>query len=268
VNAAPSIRGGFSLLEMLVAVTVLSILVAILSQIILVTGKAIGVNARRLDGAGQARVFFGRLEADLASRPRRSDLRMAFAKSPGNDSLRFYSGVPGYGGTRNVTLVGYRVQEAAQGRLYQLERGASGSGWTSADLQPAFLSALSGPAESDYEVLSPGIFRLEVSFLPRSSVSSSSSSSSSSVAPSVSAASDYSDVGALLVAVAVLDAKSRLLLTDAQVAALSRLLPDSAAGAEPLATWSAVVAGPDFAPGLPRLAIQGVRLYQRTFDVP
>ncbi|HEY8965675.1 MAG TPA: prepilin-type N-terminal cleavage/methylation domain-containing protein, partial [Candidatus Methylacidiphilales bacterium] len=188
---------GFSVLELLVSVTVLSILVLILSQIVVLTGQAIGANTRKLDGAGQTRLFFSRLESDLAQRPRRPDLGMTVVKAAGNDSLRFYSGVGGYSGSRMVSLVGYRVQETAAGRLFQLERGVAGSGWAPSPSagQPLFLSqSLAAPPDADYEVLARGIFRMEISYLLNTPALANRFS--------VTAASDYSNVEALIVTIA------------------------------------------------------------------
>ncbi|SDT94850.1 prepilin-type N-terminal cleavage/methylation domain-containing protein [Verrucomicrobium sp. GAS474] len=252
---------GFSLLELLVSVTVLSILVMILAQVITLTGQAIGINTKKLDGAGQARIFFNRLAADLAARPQRADLGMTWTKAAGNDAIRFYSAVGGYSGARNVSLIGYRIQEAAPGRLFQLERGATGADWLAGGSHPLFLTqALASPNAEDYEVLSQGVLRLEFSYLLNTA--------SPATRVSLAAASDYSDVGAVIVAIAVLDAKSRLLLSPAQLGALSRALSDSVAGEEPIATWSAQILRADFAPGVPKQAIQGLHLYQHLFNVP
>lgn len=263
MKSASSSPGGFTLLEMLVATTVFAILVMLLSQITSVTSYNIGINSKKLDSAGQARVFFSRLAFDLTSRPRRSDLGMTFVKAKGNDSFRFYSGVGGYNANtkpRNFSLIEYRIQETGPGHVFQLERGATSFGWAKGDAQPLFRThPLPFPNADDYDVFEPGIFRLEFSYIlntadPVNRVVN-------------SAADDYSDVAAVVVAIAVIEAKQRALLTDDQVRELAAEFPDASDGKEPIVEWNAKLFQPGFASGLPKAAVQGIHLYQGVFYV-
>ena len=73
------------------------------------------------------------------------------------------------------------------------------------------------------------------------------------------------DVSAILVDIAVIDPKSKVLLTDAQVTTLEASLSDYTAGMVPgqlRANWQNTLNG---ITTLPRPAISGIRLYERYF---
>jgi hypothetical protein len=73
------------------------------------------------------------------------------------------------------------------------------------------------------------------------------------------------DVAAIVVAIAVIEPKSKVLLSNDQVAALAATLPDFT-GSTPgqlLTQWQAALDAN--AIGLPRPAISGIRLYERYF---
>ncbi|XHR31245.1 MAG: type II secretion system protein J [Chthoniobacteraceae bacterium] len=253
----------FTLIEALSAIVVFSLLILMLTQIIGISSQTIAFNAKKLDSVGQARLVMDRIAADLCARPRRSDLGMLFQKTHGNDSLLFYSETNGYSGSRHLSLIEYRVQENTAGRVFQLERGATGVSWNGTGQALVFLpTALPTPAPTDYEVLAPGVFRMEICFLLNPT------SSSSPGQLSNSANSDFSNVAAIVVAIAVIDEKSRALLSHDQLGQLSAAFLDNTEGQYPITSWSTALNQTVFAPGIPRQAIQGVHLYQRIFNVP
>jgi prepilin-type N-terminal cleavage/methylation domain-containing protein len=264
---------GFTLVEMLVAMAVLGLLGVFLAQVVALTGRATSAASKHLDATGQARLVFDRLGQDLAARPTRSDLTMSFTKATGNDSFQFYSQVLGYSGARQVAAVGYRIQESqgiTPSRFYQLERGAAGTDWgpaASANPLLQFLpSVFAAPQTSDpnYDVLAGGVFRLEFCYLLNTGELSTTSASP----PNSSGSQTYSDVVGLVVALGVLDSRSRELISDTQLQQLSQALPDCTAGQDPISGWSADMAQTGFASGIPKPVIQNVRIYQRIFYVP
>jgi len=256
--------------EMLVAMAVLSILAVLLAQVVALTSQATAAASKHLDATGQARLVFDRLATDLAGRPNRADLGMLFTKATGNDSFQFYTQANGYSGARQVTAVGYRIQQTTAGRLYQLERGAAGTDWTgNANPYVQFLPNLfAAPLVSDpnYDVLASDVFRLEFCFLLNTGLLSITSNS-----PVNSAGyQTYSDVVGLVVGLGVLDGRSRELIsstTPTQLALLSTNLPDCTTGQDPASGWSAAMAKPGFGAGLPLPVVQNIRIYQRTFYV-
>lgn len=77
------------------------------------------------------------------------------------------------------------------------------------------------------------------------------------------------DVAAIVVAVATIDPKSRVLLTNTQIGALAASLADYTAGTAPgqlLATWQTALN--NNAANLPRPTVSAIRLYERYFYLP
>jgi prepilin-type N-terminal cleavage/methylation domain-containing protein len=257
---------GFTLIEVLVAMAVLGLLILMIGQMVEWLGQAISSNTKRLDAASQARLVFDRMGMDLNSRPQRSDLGIAFTKagsSMTSDSIAFYSTVSSYNGARALSLVSYRIQQTISGRLFQLERGTSGTDWTGNN-QIFFQTpptSPSLPSEGNYDVLAPGVFRLAYRFLLKTGTLSNSLPNS-----------DMTQASAVVVALAILDDKSRLLLGNPakQLQQLAQALTDGSATSEPISAWNATLAqmGGLSLPGIPNQAVQRIYVYQRTFYVP
>ncbi|MDR2463102.1 MAG: prepilin-type N-terminal cleavage/methylation domain-containing protein, partial [Verrucomicrobiales bacterium] len=146
---------GFSLVEMLAAVTVFALLALMVSQ--LVTGASLSIVSGRkaIDADGQARFIFSRMAQDFNRMLKRSDVDMIFAKEDNNESdkMFFYSEVAAAYGEdvvakvkkgdpdpRNpVSLVGYRVDTDPTNndpgrKLLQLERLGLGLTWDESSL--------------------------------------------------------------------------------------------------------------------------------------
>jgi len=281
IDSFATVRHGFTLIELLMACAVLTIMVFILAQVVEISDQAFSSATKKLDAAEQARMVFDRLATDLASRPRRGDLGMNFTKGGGNgnsDTLLFYSEVSGYAGSRQVTSVGYQVQTLPA--TYQLERGATGTNWTGSNplvflqsppnANPGTLpQSPPAPAAADYDVLAGGVFRLELCYLLNTGTFSN-SNGSNPANPS-----DYSQVVALVVAVAVLDDNSRNLIvpqtnptSTAQLVQLAGDLPVCVQGSDPLTTWNSAMASGSFASNLPKAVVENLRVYQRAFSLP
>jgi type II secretory pathway pseudopilin PulG len=265
----------FTLVEVLVALVVFSLLVAMLAQVVLLTGQAITVDSEKLESAAQARLVFDRLGADLEARPLRNDLGgVLFTKASGNDNFQFYSAVSGYSASagspvRQFSLVSYRISatppalgQTSDGPLC-LERGADSTDWTSNPV--VFLSpstrepGSASPNTLNYDVLAEGVFRLEFCYLLRTGELSISTGGTLNT--------DYSNVTGFVVAIAILDNRNRSRLSDSQVTSLSNDLNDCVDGSDPLSVWNRQLNPSTFALGIPRSVIQNIRFYQRTFYV-
>ena len=75
------------------------------------------------------------------------------------------------------------------------------------------------------------------------------------------------DAAAIVVAIAVIDPKSKALLSNSQIVTLAESLPDYASGWGPgelLAQWQSAL---DSTTNMPRPAISGIRLYERLFYI-
>jgi prepilin-type N-terminal cleavage/methylation domain-containing protein len=268
-----AIQQGFSLVEILVATAVLSILALIIVQVISLTGRAINISSQNLDAAGQARLVFDRLAIDLAARPDRSDLGMIFTKKTTNasDCFRFYSQVGGYNGARGITAVGYRIQTTNSNRLYQLERGATGTDFLATAQTPIqFLPQTIGAADAvstdnpdtDYEVLAKGVFRLEFCYLL--------ASGKLTIANPNASPTDFTGISAIVVALGVIDNRSLELLSGGsgtQLAALSNALQKTSDGDDPVSEWNQALSSGLVVSGIPHAVLQNLRVYERIFYV-
>ena len=197
----------------------------------------------------------------------------------GNDQIAFYSTVPGYypptGSQSPVSLVAYRVNSDSTSSSYnRLERMGKGLVWNGVSLtdtpvvfMPLTISATWPAATSGsasdvaYEVIGSQVFRFEYCYLL--------TNDNLSITPPT----NVSGIAALIVDIAVIDPKSKVLLTDAQMATLAGTLIDYGASAaagcpspnwqtpgELRRQWQCVL---DSTNGLPRPAVSGIRLYER-----
>jgi type II secretory pathway pseudopilin PulG len=223
----------------------------------------------------------------------------------GNDQIAFFSLASGYYPTPSfqspASLIAYRVNSDSSSsnlaRSYnKLERMGKGFIWngvsssyipilfldgatppanTIANIWPS--AASSSTADADYEIAGPQVFRFEYYYLLSSALSAN-ALSNGAVANKFSGApwSDVNsfvitDVAAIVVEIAAIDPKSKVLLTDAQIATLAGGLSDFPSNA---ATAAAMVPGQlranwqtalDANTSLPRPAISGIRVYERYF---
>jgi type II secretory pathway component PulJ len=305
----PSVRS-FTLVELLAAMAVFSILVLLIAQIMLGATNTVTINQTRTNVEGQARMIFATMGNDFAHMVLRSDADSLFSKQAGNDYMFYYSEAPGSFDTNVATtskspfsVVGYRVNSS-----YQLERFVKALTWDypAASTLPATgppVFGIPGPTATNagyiltntwsseipsgagstpatttnYQVLGDGVFRLEFCFLRTNGTLSD--------FPSISnPAHDYGlqDVSAIIVTIAVLDAKNQKLLSTptTQLPAIIGLLADSglttSAGiAQPTSglmatqwlnsTNGITSSGFAAAAGIPKQAASQIRVYQHVF---
>jgi hypothetical protein len=271
--------GAFSLLEILVAVAVLLLIVVLMAQMLNSVSSTTSDSQKGVDAVGDAQLAFDRLSFDLARMIRREDVDYSFSKRAGNDRLSFYAAEPGFytgpeTSPRILSVAGYRVADGPD-RSPRLERGALNLSWSGsgggrtqvfspvdeqgAPLQkfdtPNSLPVLDDGQPGDYQALADQVFRLEICYLTRDGVLT------------TNFPDRLADLSALVVAIGVLDPKSRKLVSD--YTALISAFPDAENGSDLLALWGPVAADPGLAAraGVPRAAAQAVRVYQRTFPL-
>jgi prepilin-type N-terminal cleavage/methylation domain-containing protein len=250
----------FTLIEMLVAMSILALLVLVVGQIINMTSQSVAINSKKLDGMGQVRMALDWIGLDIVGRLNRTDVGHGCVKvdNNSNDALGFYSEVDAYSGGRRIAAVGYRIQEPnpapTRGQPFQLERGVEGTDWALTG-GVRFSQAFPVIDNANYEVLADSILRIEFCYLKTDGTLSN------------FAATDLSDVSAIVVALAVLDSTSRKIVGASELDQLSKALPDSTDGQDPISAWHAAYAGTNFASGVPRPAIEGLRFAQRYFYV-
>src|SRR6266487_765783 len=271
----PKQRGrsrGFTLAELLVSVGVLVLLVLLFTQLLNSAATITTLGHKQMDADSQARQLL--------------------------DQMAFYSTVPGYypsgysaGSQSPVSLVAYRIN--AQNKLERMGKALVWNAVSTTDTPvvfipipvasplpvgdlpsptpnptptPAWPSAMNLAAsptpEPSAEVIGPQVVRFEYYYLLKNGSFSDIPWDTTAV-PAHNAVSGMQDVAAIVVDIAVIDSKSKVLLTDAQVTTLAAGLSDYTAGMVPgqlRANWQTYLDG---ITTLPRPAISGVRLYER-----
>jgi prepilin-type N-terminal cleavage/methylation domain-containing protein len=288
---------GFTLVELLVSVGVLALLVFFVTSLVNSASTITTLGHKQMDADSQARQFLDRMAIDFAKMVKRNDLDY-FAKGTtapnsvggamaGNDRIAFLSQLPGYYPTGSTTttqspvsLIAYRVNaDSTNSSLYnKLERMGKGLVWNAAtaDTPVVFLPLTIGPStasplgtwpaavsstasDTAYEVIGPQVFRFEYCYLR--------TNGSLVITPPLDSngRADLSQIAAIVADMAVIDSKSKVLLTNPQITTLAAGLSDYTAGMTPgqlRANWQTYLDG---ITNLPRPAVSGIRLYERYF---
>src|SRR5579864_10863 len=271
---------GFTLVEMLVSIAVLTILVLLATSLINSASRITTLAHKRMDTDANARQLLDRISLDFSQMIKRTDLDY-FAKntrSPnsvggsmaGNDQIAFYSTVPGYSATAAspISLVAYRIN--GQNRLERMGKGLLWNGASASSAPVVFLPLTiaatwptavdSTSSDSDYELIGPQMFRFEYYYqLSNGSLSD----TPWDVGAGHNSVSGMRDVTAVVIAIATIDTKSKILTSDAQLGTLATSLNDFSNSMNPgdlLSQWQSAI---DTDTTLPRAALQGVRVYER-----
>ena len=289
--------GGFTLAELLVTMGVLALLVLLFTQLLNSAATTLTLGNKRMDADSQARQLLDRMAIDFDQMLKRTDVSY-YVKTlgnteAGNDQISFFSAVPGYysqnGYNSNASLVAYRVNAASNSASYnKLERMGKGlplngaypaptpllflDGTTNTTIQGAWPAATSSTAaDSDYETAGPQVFRFEYYYLLNSNPSGGTANQLSAGPWTNLNSFVIKDVAAIVIAIAVIEPKSRVLLTAANMEKLAGTngqtspLVDFTTGWVPgqlLSTWQTALNG---ITDMPRPAISGIRLYERYF---
>jgi len=258
-------HSAFTIIEVLVAVSVLALIVAMMAQVINSTTIATVASGRNIDSDTQVRCVFDRIESDLNCALKRDDLDFYFNTQNGNDEIYFYSEVDGYyesgdpamsGSGRltdrnTVALVGYRLNDKISGGTrFELERLSRGLHWWDTNQQSGLYTSISflpstiadcfrqvisdpynnssnlGPT-SQWDVIADQIFRFELSFLLTDGTISKDPFLSGQT-PAHSKMNWRSDVVAIIVTAATVDKGSRSMLSNiGLLSVLVMMLADS-----------------------------------------
>jgi prepilin-type N-terminal cleavage/methylation domain-containing protein len=287
---------GFTLVEVVVTVGVLVVLVLLATQLLKSASTVTTLGHRQMDADAQARQLLDRMNIDFAQLVKRNDLDF-FGKNTvapnsvggamdgtggqtKNDRIAFYSAVPGYypaaGAQSPVSLVAYRINSGGVSSVSnKMERMGKGLVWNGVDanstpvafmpitIAASWAAATSGSTlDPAYELVGPGVFRFEYCYLL--------TNGTVTITPPVDGNShaDLSQIAGIIVTIAVIDPKSKVLLNDAQITLLAAQLADcpSNINAQPpgylRALWQSTL---DANTTFPPAAISGIRLYERFF---
>jgi prepilin-type N-terminal cleavage/methylation domain-containing protein len=263
---------GFTLVEMLISIVILALLILLVTQVVNTAATLVRPANKHIDTDTQARAILDRMALDFAKMLKRTDIDY-YVKAPigyknpkahgngqklktgeqGNDSIAFFSQVPGYYPSTSsqspLSLVAYRVNSAqpSSPTYLKLERMGKGLLWNGVSngtsgnspypivFLPGQIAAGTGPwagpwyaavnndnsassADSDYETIGTQVFRFEYYYLLKDG----SIKDVPKIPPTswdftqtVSAnLNAFSDVETIAVVIAVIDPASRSLLYD------------------------------------------------------
>lgn len=286
----------FTLVEMLVAMAVLTLFLLVLAQLLSSAATITTQSNKRMDADSQGRLVLDRMAVDFGQMVERSDVDYYLkggtgGSQTGNDQIAFYSHVRGYyppsGSQSPVSLVAYRVNSLSGATAFnKLERMGKGLLWngvspssTPVVFSPQTISgswpaATNNSVDSDYEVVGPDVFRFEYYYLLiGQTVGGTTYSSKLSYTPwdiripGHTAVAGFRDVSAIGVTIAVLDPKSRVLVSDSQLGTLRGQMPDFSQTMQPGdldAQWQSAV---NATTAVPRAAASGIRIYSRFFPI-
>jgi hypothetical protein len=276
------------LAELLVTIGVLVVLMLLFTQLLNSAANITSLGHKQMDADSGARELLDRMAIDVTNMVKRSDVYYHLKASatatdcppgecgtqPGNDEMAFYSNVPGYypsGSTGSqqgsVSLVGYRISSSATTLANKMERLGAGLVWNGVSTSnvpssPVLFGTALAPWSGTYaststlDIVGPNVFRFEYYYLLKNgNVSSTPWYTGSTV-------SGMQDVAAIVADIAVIDPRSRGMLTNAQVTTLAGILSDytgQAPGAL-LSTWRNAM---NANTSLPRAALSSIRLYER-----
>jgi type II secretory pathway pseudopilin PulG len=291
---ARSIIAAFTLVELLVSMSVLALLVILVAQLMNSATTTTTQGNKHMEADAQARSVYDRIAVDFAQMVKRPDvdyyLKSSANAQAGNDQIAFYSQVPGYypstGAKSPLSLVAYRVNSDTssqdRNRLQRLGYGLLWSGVSPTDTPIVFLPltiastwpmATNMAADTNYEVAGPQVFRMEYYYLLKGAASNPAILSETpwdTRAPTNhTAVTGMQDVAAVGVAIAIIDPKSKVLVSDANLQSLAGAMKDFPAGSsskpgELEDLWQAAVD----ASTVPRPIVSAIRIYQRQFFLP
>jgi prepilin-type N-terminal cleavage/methylation domain-containing protein len=276
---------GFTLVEILVATSVLALMGVMMAVLTDSASQSISTSGKHLAADDQARQVFDRMQVDFTRMLKRNDIYFSFSNQAGNDQATFYSETRGVFTTgigtssqSNLSLVSYQFNS-----LNQLTRAGQGYQWSDIAFSPT-PATVPVPSTSAH-ILSNSVFRMDIAFIQRTSNTTFQITSIPTNGSFSSGSSVFPNLTAIIVAIGVLDPNSQKLVSSYSnlVAALpeytsSQTLDLTTAPAIPssgstspidpiLSTWRKDISNSSFATtaGIPATAAQQVRIYQRIF---
>ena len=212
-----------------------------------------------------------------------------------NDQFAFYSETNGYFTSNTisgsdkapVSLIAYKVdnQLYPAGSVPVLWRLGKGLGWEPNNASGGWENMVYLPMTFDkrwpkgklfdttdpsYQTISPQVFRFEYTYLLKATASKAARFSitpwdTAATAPAHTSINGFKDVNAIVVAIALLDSTSRVIVRD--YTNLINAFPDAVDNKDIESQWLPVLNSPSFATvaKIPQTAASAVRVYQRTF---
>jgi prepilin-type N-terminal cleavage/methylation domain-containing protein len=283
---------GFTLVELLVACSILALLVVLVAQMVGSASSVTGNSKKRLDADDEARLVFDRLAGDINGMVKRRDINPLFLASNGNDSFYFYSQAPAYStnaaaSNSQVALIGYAVTNSGIG----LVRFSAGQSWDGLRFSNPSLTSITATSPTNFHVIAPNVFRMEFALLmkpgsvnntnglgPVTNVGTVSINGTNVIFQTNNAGQACKDFSGIVLAIALLDPTSRQVVGTNALTNLASLMGDANVITEitsgalngsltngiPVDTWrtNALINS-----GIPPAARAQIRVYQRYIPI-
>jgi prepilin-type N-terminal cleavage/methylation domain-containing protein len=263
------LRPGFTLIELMVVMAVLSIFLLLTAVVSREALDMYSATKARIVSERNSAAFMRQFGADVAQRVDRLEARARVVKEVGNDEISLLTQRQGYTlrevtADRQASLVSYRIERN------MLERAASGYGFGTAqqrpDEQAGTLSLarvpVEGPlepAEKAFQVIAPGIIRLELSFLVREA---------GKWVMRADPPLDQQQIEAVIATVVTIDPDRSRMLDEARLRLIGAEFPDARDNELPYEKWSEAAANLSRnLPKIPRPVLQQVRVHQGIFTL-
>lgn len=158
----PGKHAAFTLLELLVAASVLAIIMLLFSQLANLASDSWRGGIRRADNHAQARVILGLIERDVQSMVFRPELA-AFVDQSQTPACAFYTSFEAPGGDRLLSLVSYSLEGGATPQLVRRDLGFD----YGTEAGPAFgdTAKLEDLADAKAQILTENVVKFQVQFL-------------------------------------------------------------------------------------------------------
>jgi prepilin-type N-terminal cleavage/methylation domain-containing protein len=271
-------KSGFTLVELLVACSILALLVVLVAQMVGSASSVTGNSKKRLDADDEARLVFDRVAGDINGMVKRRDINPLFLGSNGNDSFYFYSQAPAYStnaaaSNSQIALIGYSVTNSGIG----LVRFSMGQAWDSLAFSNPSLTTITATSATNFHVIAPDVFRMEYALRmkPGSVNNNGSVNGTNVVFQTNNAGQALRDVSGIVLAIAILDPTSRQVVGTNALTSLAGVMADAntsspnsavslTAPAIPADEWktNALISS-----GIPPAARGQIRIYQRYIPI-
>ncbi len=250
-------RSGFSLLELLVAMAVLSLILVLLFNAVTAVTNTWRRGMARIDNFSKARAVLGLLDRDVQSMVLRKDLA-AFVDEAGKPACAFYSLMNGSEGDRRLSFIKYSVPTNGT----QLLRADYGMDYGNRTLSLNNTNSLPDAALASPQDLVDGILRFEWQFLgPDGDFQSAFERSGTNAS---------ANSKTLVVSLLVLDDNTlgTLQRTGTRDTLLTELAGTPASGQTYAQYWNERIRSAGFGSSLPAPVRAGIRTFHRHIQIP
>lgn len=240
----------FSLLELLVAVAIFSVLLVVLLAMTTGTNLLTSQAGRNIDASAKIRAVMDRLATDLEHAVTARETPIFISQDEENQGIHFLSRVDGYDGERPLAVVRYQVGLEPNYRgsgqsVYLMKRAAEGTSMGDPTLKNAV------PIDGvEYDTLAQDVFRFVLEFIGKDG---------QPLTPGSDGEIPWNDVSAVVVCVAAIDDRATAIAPSAD---WPGLLPGG-----DFSLWQQRIDSMDFSQ-LPPEAARGIQIRRRVIPVP